>query len=230
MQRRPLWAMSWDVVSTNENLPAFRALSDQQPGIDFTTYIKGGTTMLKAVDLRKGKTIIYEGTIYTCQDSQTVAKGNKKSYKSAKLKNLKSGTIIEVRFRVDEMLEVPFVESKVYEYLFTDGTEYTLMDLETFDQIAVSGDLFGEAVQFLKPNEKVTAQIVEGEMIGIELPHTVVLRIVDTPPVVKGATATNQPKDAVLETGAKVRVPVFMGPDEDIVVDTRTGEYIERAK
>jgi elongation factor P len=94
----------------------------------------------------------------------------------------------------------------------------------------VDGEIFGDALQFLKANEKVSCQLSNGQILTAELPHTVVLKVEDTPPVVKGATVTNQPKDAVLETGARVRVPAFIEPGELIRVDTRSGEYIERAK
>ena len=186
--------------------------------------------MIKAVDLRKGKTIIHEGELCVVHEAQHVAKGNKRSYMQAKVKNLKSGSMSDVRFSVDDRIEVPFVESKDYEYLYPEGEYYVLMDLETYDQIRVDGDIVGDAVNYLTPNIKVSCQMYEGQIIDFELPHVVELQIKDTPPVVKGSTVTNQPKDATLETGARVRVPAFIEPGERIRVDTRTGDYIERAK
>ena len=186
--------------------------------------------MLKAVDLRKGKTIIYEGSLYIVHECAHVAKGNKRSYMQAKLKEFKSGVMTDVRFTVDERIEVPFVESKEYEYLYQDGSDYVLMDQATFDQIHVSGDLFGDGINYLIPNTPVTCELYEDKIISITLPNSMDLTVTDTPPVVKGSTATNQPKDAVLETGARVRVPAFIEPGEKVRVDTRTGEYIERAK
>ena len=186
--------------------------------------------MMKAIDLRKGKTILHEGAVCVVHEATHVAKGNKRSYMQVKIKNFKTGTIVEVRFSVDDRVEVPFVESKEYEYLYPEGERYVLMDLETFDQVTVGADVVGDAVDYLKPNERVSCQMYEGAMISFELPHVVELEITDTPPVVKGATATNQPKDATLETGARVRVPAFISPGERVRVDTRTGEYIERAK
>ncbi len=186
--------------------------------------------MIKAVDLRKGRTVIYEGKPYVVHDAQHVAKGNKASYMQTKLKGLKDGLIIDARFRVDDRLEQPFVDSREYEYLYQDGDDFVLMDGTSFDQLHVGKEVVGDAVKFLKPNEKVTAQLLDGQIISVELPHVVELEVVETPPVVKGATVTNQPKDAVLETGARVRVPAFIEPGERIRVDTRSGEYIERAK
>jgi len=185
---------------------------------------------MKAVDIRKGKTIIYEGEIYAAHEAQHVAKGNKRSYMQVKLKSVKSGQMIDVRFRVGDQVEVPFMESKVYEYLYKEGEHLVLMDTTDYEQVHVDGALFGDALQFLKANEKVSCQLSDGQILTAELPHVVVLKIEDTPPVVKGATVTNQPKDAILETGARVRVPAFIEPGELIRVDTRSGEYMERAK
>lgn len=185
--------------------------------------------MLKAVDLRKGKTILWDGEPAVVHEAQHVAKGNKRSYMQTKIKNLKTGVMQEVRFRVDEMVEVPFVETKEYEYLYREGDNFIFMDTESYDQIPITSDFVGDSVQWLVPNTKVTGQIFNGQLMGIEMPHVVVLEITDTPPVVKGATATNQPKDAILETGARVRVPPFCDNGMKIRVDTRTGDYIERA-
>ena len=186
--------------------------------------------MIKAVDLRKGKTIMHEGELFIVHDAQHVAKGNKRSYMQAKLKNFKSGSVIDVRFSVDDRIETPFVEDKEYEYLYQDGTGYVLMDTKTYDQITVTEELVGDGRDYLVPNTKVSCQILDGEIVSFDLPHVVTLQITDCPPEVKGATATNQPKDATLETGAKVKVPPFISPGEKIRVDTRSGEYIDRAK
>jgi len=186
--------------------------------------------MLKASDIRKGRTIIHDGTLYVCHDAQHVAKGNKRSYMQTKLKDLRSGAIMEVRFNVDDKVEVPFVESKEYEFLYHDGQNHIFMDTETYDQVPIDSGLIGDGVAYLIPNTKVSADIYEAGIIGVHLPHTMELTVTDTPPVVKGSTATNQPKDAILETGTRVRVPGFIAPGEKIRVDTRNGEYIERAK
>ena len=118
--------------------------------------------MVRARELRKGKVCLYEGQLYVCHDNQHVAKGNKRSYMQAKLKNLKSGQVVDVRFRVDDQIETPFVETKQYEYLYKDGAGYVLMDTDTYDQITIPGDMFGEGVAYLKENMPVTAQITDG--------------------------------------------------------------------
>lgn len=186
--------------------------------------------MIKAVDMRKGKTIVHGGQLMVVHEVSHVAKGNKRSYMQAKLKNLKTGIMSEERFNVDDRVEVPFVESKEYEFLYREGDRFVVMDSENYDQLSVSADVVGDAEQWLTPNVKVSCQIFEGAMISFELPHVVELTVSDTPPVVKGATATNQMKEAIMETGAKVRVPPFIEPGERVRVDTRTGEYVERAK
>ena len=186
--------------------------------------------MIKAVDLRKGRIVSYEDKAYVVHEATHVAKGNKRSYMQAKLKDLVGGTMLEVRFNVDDRLETPFVEDKEYEYLYQDGAAYVLMDPATYDQIHVDASLAGDAAKFLKPNEKVSCQILDGQIITMELPHVVELEITDTPPAIKGATATNQSKDATLETGARIKVPPFIAPGDRVRVDTRSGEYIERAK
>ncbi len=186
--------------------------------------------MIKGIDLRKGKTILRNGELFVVHASDHVEKGKGASYMRTKIKNLKTGGIEDVRFRVDERVEVPFIDTREYEFLYKEGASYIVMDLESFDQFPIGGDLVGDAAKWLKPNEKVKCALYEGQMISFELPFTVELEVVDTPPVVKGATATNQLKEAILETGAKIRVPPFVATGQNVRVDTRSGEYLERAR
>jgi elongation factor P len=185
--------------------------------------------MIKAVELRKGRTVVYEGVPCIVHEAQHVAKGNKRSYMQTKIKNLKTGVISDVRFNVDDRIEIPFVEQKQYEYLYREGENYIVMDTTTYDQIPMSPDVVGDAAQWLRPNEKVTCEIFDGQIISFSLPNTVTLEVVEAPPVVKGSTVTNQLKDVVVETGAKVRVPPFVDVGTKVMVDTRTGEYLQRA-
>lgn len=186
--------------------------------------------MMKASELKKGKVVVHEGQLFTLTDITRVSKGNWRSYLQAKLKSIKTGQILDVRYAVDDKVETPFVEGKDYEYLYRDGEDYVLMDKTTFDQINVSPDVMGDAHYYLKGNEPVSAAMIDGKVVSIEIPNVVELQIVDTPPVVKGATATNQTKDADLETGLRIKVPPFIDTGEIVRVDTRTGEYLERAK
>lgn len=186
--------------------------------------------MIKAIDLRKGKTILYNGELAIVHEARHVAKGKGGSCMQTKLKNLKTGTMYDVRFNVTERVEAPFVESKEYEYLYRDGENFVVMDNETYDQFPVGPDMVGDAAKWLSPNTRVTCQLYEEQIVQFDIPVTVTLEVTEAPPVVKGATATNQLKEVVLETGAKVRVPPFIDTGERICVDSRTGAYIERAK
>lgn len=186
--------------------------------------------MIKAIDLRKGKLVSHEGMLYTVHTAQHVAKGNKRSYIQARLKAVKGGNLIDVRFSVDDRIETPFIETKPFEFLYRDGDEFVLMDQQSYDQIHVPSAVMEGAENFLQGNEVVQVAIVDGEIVSVELPNTVELTVTDTTPVVKGATATNQTKDATLETGLRIKVPPFIENGERVRVDTRTGEYIERAK
>lgn len=186
--------------------------------------------MILTNDLRAGRAILYENDIWIVKDFEHKAKGNWRSYMQTRLKNFRTGQIIDVRFNMGERIETPFIESKEYEYLYNEGEQLVCMDVETYDQIHVDKDVMGDLLRFLKPNERITCQIYEGKVIGVELPNVVELAVTDTPPVVKGSTATNQNKEATLETGAKVKVPPFIEIGEVLRIDTRSGEYLERAK
>lgn len=186
--------------------------------------------MIKAVELRKGKLISYENALYSVHSAQHVAKGNKRSYIQTKLKSIKSGSLTDVRFSVDDRLETPFIDNRPYEYLYRDGKDFVLMDQTTYDQIHVPVDAAGDAEHYLKGNEVVQVSFVEGKIVGFDLPTVVELEVTDTIPAIKGATATNQNKDAVLETGLRIKVPPFVENGTVVRVDTRTGEYLERAK
>lgn len=186
--------------------------------------------MVKASDLKKGRLISHEGEYYTVHTIQLVSKGNWRSYVQAKLKSVKTGNVIDARFNVDDRVETPYLDTRPYEYLYRDGSDFVLMDKESFEQIHVPGELMEDAAQYLKGNETILCGMIDGRIVTIELPNVVELEVTETPPVVKGATVTNQTKDAVLETGLRIRVPPFIETGEVVRVDTRTGEYIERAK
>lgn len=185
---------------------------------------------VKASELKKGQVVLHEGTRYTIKDIQHVAKGNWRSYYQIKLKNFNTGQVTEQRFAVDDRVETLFVQTKELEYLYRDGDSLVLADPTTYDQIPVPVDIVGDGMQFLKENFRLTCNIIEDKIVSADLPIVVELEIKDTPPVVRGATATNQNKEAIMETGAKVKVPAFLEPGERIRIDTRTGEYLERAK
>jgi elongation factor P len=186
--------------------------------------------MIKATEIRKGMAIVLEGVVYIIVDFQHVAKGNWRSYIQLKIRSLKTGQLLEQRIRSTDTVEESFVDKKEMEYLYSQGNVHIFMDLESYEQVPLSNDLILDVMQWLKPNALVEVTISEGNIVAVTPPNTVDLKVMETPPVVKGATATNQPKDAVMETGVKVRVPGFIEIGEMIRVDTRTGEYIERVK
>ncbi len=187
--------------------------------------------MIKATELRPGIAINYEGNVYLITDVSRVFMGRGRSHMQTTMKNLMTGEYTKVRFRSEDSIEQAFVERKPVEYLYSTGNEHVFMFLDTYDQVELGSDIVDENIlKFLVPNTQVEAVIFDGKIVGIELPTTVDLKVTDTPPVVKGATATNQYKEATLETGLKLRVPPFIEPGETIRVDTRTGEYVERVK
>lgn len=188
--------------------------------------------MIKAIDLRRGMAVTWKDQIWTVHDIQKVSKGNWRSFMQIKFKNLMTGQIIDDRFRVDEQLDQPFLDKKEMEYLYSSGPqEHVLMDTTNFEQVNVGPDVISdESILYLRPNEKVIALLNSGTIISVELPNTVDLAVKDTPPGIKGATATNQYKDSTLETGLKMQVPPFIEIGDVIRVDTRSGEYVERVK
>ena len=188
--------------------------------------------MIKAIDLRRGMAVTWKNQIWTVHDIQKVAKGNWRSFMQIKFKNLMTGQIVDDRFRVDEQLDQPYLDKKEMEYLYSAGTEeHILMDTASFEQVTVGADVISEtSIKYLKPNEKVIALLSSGKIISVELPNTVDLQVTETPPGIKGATATNQYKDATLETGLKMQVPPFIEIGDVVRVDTRTEEYVERVK
>jgi elongation factor P len=183
---------------------------------------------VKAIDLRRGGAVNFKNGIWVCVDNQKVAKGNWRSYQVIQLKNVQTGQLIEDRFRTDEQFEEAFLERKQMEYSYTNGNKLVVMDPVTFEEVELDIELIGKLVVFLTPNLPLEVVLVEGKAVTIDLPNTVDLKITDTPPQVKGATATNQLKDAVCEGGARIRVPAFVENGTMVRVDTRTGEYLGR--
>jgi elongation factor P len=157
-------------------------------------------------------------------------KANLRAFVQAKLRCLADGIIIEKRFRSTEELEQAFLDRREMEYLYSDNTGHILMDTQTYDQTAVSDDLIGESIKFFKPNTPLVALTCEGKVVAIELPKTVELTVAETTPMLKGATATNQMKEAVLETGLTVRVPPFINVGDVVRISTDDSSYLARAK
>lgn len=186
--------------------------------------------MATTSDFRPGMTIRMDGDLWTVVEFQHVNPGNWRAFVRAKLKSLKSGKVIETRFRAGEAVEQIRIETKEFQYLYHDGAGYVFMDKETFDQISIDEAVLGEGAHFLKESETVEIAFNGTDIVAIEIPITVELRVVETVPGVRGDTATGAQKPAKMETGAMVNVPLFINEGDLIKVDTRTGHYIERVK
>ncbi len=186
--------------------------------------------MATTADFRPGMTIRMDGDLWTVVEFQHVNPGNWRAFVRAKLKSLKSGKVVEIRFRAGETIEPIRTETKEYQYLYHDGSGYVFMDKETYDQISVEEKTLGDGARFLKEGETIEILFNGSEIISASIPITVQLKVVETPPGVRGDTATGAQKPAKVETGATVNVPLFINEGDFIKVDTRTGSYIERVK
>ena len=185
---------------------------------------------IKATDIRRGMVVTIDNVNFVVVDFAHHTPGNLRAMVQTKLRNMNSGSLVEKRLRSVDQIEVPYVETKEFEYLYSSGDEHVFMDTESFDQISFQPEILGTSMQYLLPNSKVLVQYVGGKAVSIEVPASIDLVVTDTPPSLTGATATNQYKEATLETGLKVQVPPFIQPGEKIRIDTRTGEYVERVK
>ena len=180
---------------------------------------------------RKGMVIVGEdGQLYAVIDRDLNTPGNWRAILNLKLKNLKTGAVTPRRFKPEDKVELAYLDKRPMQYLYKEGDGYVFMDKETYDQVTLSEELAGEMILFLKENEDAQVTFYDGKPISIELSATVELKVVETTPSVKGATAAAQFKPATLETGLKITGPPFISTGELIAVDTRTGEYLSRAK
>ena len=185
---------------------------------------------MRASEMRKGQTVKIDEKLYAIVDYQHVKLGKGGAVYQTKLKSLADGSIQNIRLRSEETVEEAFLDKRTYEYLYSSGSEHILMDTTTYDQITLDNDAFGDGPKYLKPNTQLQVSMYENRPVQVMLPNTVDLEVTDTPPEIKGATATNQNKPATLETGLVVQVPPFVKVGELIRVDTRTGEYVTRVK
>ncbi len=185
--------------------------------------------MIKAVNLRQGGIITYNGQLHEVVEAQHHKPGKGGAFVKAKLKNLSTGAMFSETLRPQDTFEAAFIEQHNMQYLYKDNLGFCLMDETTYEQIHVPEEVVGEKSLYLKENMIVTAKIHNGKILSIDPPMHVVLKIVQTDPGFRGDTVSGATKPATLETGKIVKVPLFVEQDEMIKVDTRTGEYIERA-
>jgi elongation factor P len=181
-------------------------------------------------DFRPGLVIKYNNELWTIIEFQHVNPGNWRAFVRTKLKNIKSGKVIENRFRAGESIDTIRIERKEFQFLYRDSTGLVFMDKENYEQMSVSGEQIGEGAKFLKDGESVDILFNGTDITGIELPITVELKVTETVPGVKGDSANAGTKPATVETGASVNVPLFINEGDVVKIDTRTGDYLERVK
>ena len=185
--------------------------------------------MVTAGDFRNGVTFEMDGNVYSIIEFQHVKPGKGAAFVRTKIRNVISGAVTEKTFNPNDKYPTAFIERKDMEYLYNDGDLYYFMDSETYEQLPISPNVLGDNFRFVKENMVCKVLSYKGNVFGIEPPNFVELQVTETEPGVKGDTATNVTKPATLETGAEIKVPIFINEGEMIRVDTRTGEYKERA-
>lgn len=184
--------------------------------------------MAQVSEMRNGMAIRYNNDIYVVVEFQHVTPGNWRAMLRTKLKNLKTGRVVDVTFRMTDKIDEIRLESKPMQFLYAADETLHFMDNDTYDQIALPEDLLGDQKQFLKEGNTCNISFLEGSPISAELPLNVELVVTEAEPAVRGDSATNIMKFAILETGAKVQVPLFIKEGDKLKIDTRTGRYIER--
>lgn len=184
--------------------------------------------MISTNDFHTGLTIELEGDIYTVVDFQHVKPGKGSAFVRSRLKNIRSGAVVEKTFRAGEKVPRALIERKGMEYLYNTGEEYIFMDTESYEQISLSLSQVEDNIKYLRENARLQVLFYQEKIIGVELPHFVELKVAETEPGFKGDTAAGGSKPAKLETGLVVQVPFFINEGDILKIDTRSGTYIER--
>lgn len=184
---------------------------------------------MRASDIRKGQAVKMDGKLFVVTNADHNTPGNLRAKVQFKLRDVLKGTILDKRVGATDDIEVVNLDRRDVEYIYTDNEGLWLMDLETYEQQPIPADVFGSDAKYLKPNTQIQALFYEGKLMSYDLPKTVDQQIAETSPAVKGATATNQMKDAITETGLNVKVPPFIEIGEIIRINTESGSYLSRA-
>lgn len=185
--------------------------------------------MIPITQIRPGMVIVFNGELYRITQAQHIAPGNWRAMVQTKMRSLKSGTQIEHRFSADDRVDRAILDQHEMEYLYSEGDQYNFMNTENYEQVTLNAEILGDYAKFLQPNCKVNVDFYEGTAVGIELPKTMIFKVVEADPSVKRATASAQFKNAVLENGMTIRVPSFIETGDMVKIDTESGEYVERA-
>ena len=186
--------------------------------------------MISASDFRNGVTFDMDGKVMQIVEFQHVKPGKGAAFVRVKMKNVMTGAVTETTFNPTAKYPTAYIERKKLEYSYNDGGIYYFMDMETYDMTAVNASELSDGFKFVKENEECTILSYNGNVYSVEPPNFVTLEVTKTDPGFKGDTATNVTKPATVETGAEIKVPLFINEGDKIVIDTRTGEYLERAK
>ena len=185
--------------------------------------------MIPATQMRAGMCILFEGDICRVMNVHHVTPGNWRGFVQAKMRNLRSGNSFEHRFGSTEKVERAILDTRQMEYLYSDPTGHHFMNQESYEQITLDNETLGDTMLYLLPNTVIAVDFYDENPVGIELPNTVALEVVDTDPPMKGATASASYKPAKMETGLVVNVPPFIEPGTKILIDTRENKYLSRA-
>ena len=186
--------------------------------------------MIQATQLRRGNVIVHKDELFRVVDFHHLTPGNKRGMMQTKLKNLRSGAIIDHKFRSDDSVEKAVLDKREMEYLYSEGDAHTFMDTENYEQLHFSSEVLGDSMQYLVANAPIEVEFYDGNPVGIQLPLTVDLEVVETEPGLKTATVSNVLKPAKTATGLVVGVPHFIQEGETIRVDTSEGKYVERVR
>ena len=184
---------------------------------------------IQATRVKKGMLIKIENDLYRVLDFQHVTPGNLRGFVRVKFRNIRNGTLKDDKLRSEDMIERATLDEREMQYLYRDGEDFYFMDTSSYEQVHISSEALGDNVPYLKPEMTIKVEFYGEEPVGIELPQTVDLKVTETVPGIKGATASNQIKPATCETGLVVNVPPFINEGDVIRVNTETGEYLQRA-
>ncbi len=185
--------------------------------------------MISVNDFRTGLTIIVDGNLFRVLEFQHVKPGKGAAFVRSKLRNLRNGNVTEKTFRAGEKVEKAQIDNRKMQYLYAQGDEHVFMDLESYDQTTLASAQIEYELKFLLENMEVHIQTYQGEMLGVELPNTVVLEVAETEPGIKGDTASGGTKPAKMETGVMVNVPFFVNQGDKLIINTTDSSYVSRA-
>lgn len=186
--------------------------------------------MISVNDFRTGLTIVVDGQLYRVIDFQHVKPGKGAAFVRSKLRNLRNGNVTEKTFRAGEKVEKAQIDNRKMQYLYAQGDEHVFMDMESYEQSELGFAQIEYELKFLQENMEVHIQYYQGEILGVELPNTVVLEVAETEPGIKGDTASGGTKPAILETGLSVQVPFFINQGDKLIINTTDSSYVSRAQ